>query len=139
MKVQCYHFTKNGTASGLAEKMARHFQLKCDKIPPSFQPEKEHIVFIITEPDSAPESALIKFLNTLTTAKTRNVAFIMVGEDTKGLDKLKAAIKDEGVHIFDDTYLCPVQKKLFKGKFVEDGEASKAIAWAEAQIESLHQ
>ena len=139
MKVQCYHFTKNGTASGLAEQMARHFQLKCDKIPPSFQPEREHIVFVITEPDSAPESALIKFLNTLTTAKTRNVAFCFCGEGDKGLDKMKAAIEDKGVNIISDTLIVPVQKKLFKGKFVADEDAKKAITWAEGIIESLRQ
>ena len=137
MKVQCYHFTKNGTASALAEKMARHFQLKCDKIPPSFQPDREAVVFVITEPDSAPESALLKFLNTLTTDKTRNVAFAMIGGGDKGLDKMKAAIKDEKVNILDNVFMCGVQKKLFKGKFVADEDVQKAIDWAQGIIDGL--
>ena len=137
MKVQCYHFTKNGTASALAEKMARHFQLKCDKIPPSFQPEREAVVFIITEPDSAPESALLKFLNTLTVDKTKTVAFAMIGGGDKGLDKMKAAIADDKVKIHDDVFMCNVQKKMFKGKFVSDEDTQKAIDWAQNIIDSL--
>lgn len=138
MKVQCYHFTKDGTASAVAEKMARHFNLKCDKIPPSFQPEREVVVYIITEPDGQPESALIKFLNTLTTAKTKSVAFALIGGGDKGLDKMKAAVTDPGVKIHDDVFSCGVQKKLFKGKFVEDADVEKAIEWAGRVYDSMH-
>ncbi len=138
MKVQCYHFTKDGTSSAVAEKLARHFQIKCDKIPPSFQPDHEFVVYIITEPDSAPESALLKFLGTLTTAKTKSVAFAMIGGGDKGLDKMKAAIKDDKVQIHENVFTCGVQKKLFKGKFVDEADVQKAISWAEDIYNSMH-
>lgn len=138
MKVQCYHFTKNGTSASLAEKVSRHFQLKCDKIPPSFQPDHEAVVFIMTEPDSQPESALIKFLNTITKDKTKTIAFAMVGTSTKGLDKIKAAVNDEDITIHDEVFTCGFQKKLFKGKSISDEDVQNCIKWMDKIIESMH-
>ncbi len=136
MKLQSYYFDATGKAYMIAERIAREYRVKADKMPPAYQPEREAVLFITIESGNAPEP-VTKFLKTLTVAKAKSVAFCIVGKNLDGLDTMKEALKDTGVKIHDNVYECHVEKPgLFKKAKLTQEQIDHAIVWTEEVLEA---
>ena len=131
MKIQSYYYDATGKAYTIAERIARENRVKVDKVPPAYQPEREAVVFVTIESGNAPEP-VTKFLKTLTPAKTKSVAFCIVGKNLDGLDVMKEAVKDTGVKVHENVYECHVVKPgLFKKAKLTQEQIDHAITWSE--------
>ena len=129
MKVQSYYSSKAGNAYQLASAIAKENSVKVDQIPPAYQPENERVIFISYESNYS-DSKVEKFLKTLTTAKCKSVAFIVVGEDTKNLDSYKKIVQDLGIKVHDEVYHVKLGGGLFKkGKLTEE-HVKGALEWS---------
>ena len=137
MKVQSYYFDATGKAYQIAERIAKQYQCKADKVPPAYQPEREIVIFITVESGNTPEP-VTKFLKTMTPAKARSVAFCIVGKNLDGLETMKEAVKDTGVAVVDDVYECHVVKPgLFKKAQLTNEQIEGSIAWTERVLAAL--
>ncbi len=137
MKLQSYYFDATGKAYQIAERIAREYRVKADKIPPAYQPEREAVLFITVESGNVPEP-VTKFLRTLTPAKTRSVAFCIVGKNLNGLDTMKDALKGIDVKIHENVYECHVEKAgLFKKAKLTQEQIDHAIVWTEEVLASM--
>ena len=137
MKVQSYYFDATGKAYQIAERIAKQYQCKADKVPPAYQPEREIVIFITVESGNTPEP-VTKFLKTMTPAKARSVAFCIVGKNLDGLETMKEAIKGTGVAVVDDVYECHVVKPgLFKKAQLTNEQIEGSIVWTERVLAAL--
>ena len=140
MKVQVLYFSKAGNATTVGDGIARHLKCKQDAIPPAYPAENEKIVFVGVDYKGKVEKKLMDFCNTLTTARTSNVAFFAVSKNgSADLSAYKAAVAANGVNVIDDVYNCQ-GKFLFSGKGKPDqNDVNAAIAWADKVIDSISQ
>lgn len=140
MKVQVLYFSKGGNSTTIGDGIARHLKCKQDAIPPAYPAENEKIVFVGVDYKAKSEKKLMDFCNTLTPARTANVAFFAVSKNGQAdVSAYKAAVAANGVNVIDEVFNCQ-GKFLFSGKGKPDqNDVNAAIAWADKVIDSISQ
>lgn len=137
MKVQSYYSSKAGNSYQIAAVIAKENSVKVDQIPPAYQPENERVVFISVEANN-PDTKVPKFLNTLTLAKCKSVAFSIVGNDTKGMiAEYKKIVEGLGIKVHENVYECPVASGLFKKGKVTEEQLKGALEWSKKIMEAM--
>lgn len=137
MKMQSLYFSKNdaGNPQVIADKIAREFQCKCDKIPPAYPAERELLVCITFESGKIPKP-LGDFVKNITPERAQNVGFIVVGPDTTGLDDLRNLVSANGVKVVDPLHITVKSGMFSKGKITES-DVKTAVEWARKNVGTL--
>lgn len=138
MKLQCYHITRSGYAMAVCERAAAKYQIKTDRVPPGYQPEREAVVFILLDAGYV-ESTVLNFCKSLNTSKTKSVALAVLGKDEEGLDSLKEAIETTGVPIHEEIFKATIHKGgLFKKAKISDEQINDCLAWMDRILDQCH-
>ena len=134
IKMKIFHYPETGKMATFANGLSAEFDVKCDKIPPAYNCDKERLLIagISTGKSFSPDLSM--FLRGLTKDQVQNVAIFTDSKDDV-IEAMKANIEGAGAKVVD--------VKKVKGSFlpflsgVKPEEMAELKAWANSVIESI--
>ncbi len=131
MKVKSLHYSKSGNAQVISRRLGEIYKCVSDQIPPAYPCESEKIVFIGIETNRKVDRPVVDFCKSLSTARTQNVAFYIVGgADASILDPIKEDLKAKGINVPGETLVIPVKSGFFSKGKISDADVETAEKWA---------
>lgn len=133
MKVKSMHYSKNGNAMKIAQRLGEIYRCVSDQIPPAYPCETEKIIFIGIDTDKKIEKPVVDFCKDLTPQRAKNVAFYVISGtgNVSELDAVKSTLKANGVNVAGDTLVINVKNSLFSKGKISDADIETAVKWAE--------
>lgn len=122
---------KQGNPEVLAEKIAREYKCKSDKIPPAYPCDNERLVFIVFDKyGSKFDKKLIAFCKDLSTARAQNVALVCINNDgNTECAELEEIFKANGVGVAAKKGIA-LKKGLFSAAKAGEAEKNEVLAFA---------
>jgi len=121
---------KQGNPEVLAEKIAREYKCKSDKIPPAYPCDNERLVFIVFEGYKKPDKKLVAFCKDLSTARAQNVALVVINNDgNTNCPELEEIFKANGVGVAGKKGVA-LKKGLFSAAKAGEAEKNEVIGFA---------
>lgn len=134
IKMKILHYPENGKMATFAAGLSEEYDVKCDKIPPAYNCDKERLLIAGISSGKNFSDDLSMFLRGLTKAQVQNVAIFTNSKDD-AIEAMKTTIETAGATVVD--------VKKVKGSFlpflkgVKPEEMAELKAWANGVIESL--
>lgn len=112
MKIKVMYQSRGGNTAKIAQAIAQSVGASAEIIPPGYPFDKTDILFIGGGCyGSKLDKTLSAYINTLDPKKAKAVAvFGTVGGGPKYLDLMKTTLKNRGINVLDESFVC-------KGKF----------------------
>lgn len=141
-KMRVLHYAPGGNADNLSAAIARTQETTCDQIPPAYNCENEKLAIICAEVGKKADDKLVNFVNHLTSARVKNIAFLTVSSASPEAAKaaiapLKDMAEKNNIHVLDDIFQCTVKGGLFKKGKVTQADIENAVDWADKIVNSL--
>ena len=125
---------KQGNPETIAEKIAREYKCKSDKIPPAYPCDNERLVFIVFEKYGKLDKKLIAFCKDLSTFRAQNVALVAISNDgSTDCPELEEIFKANGVNVAGKKGLA-IKKGLFSKAKASEEDKNAAFAFAKEVI-----
>ncbi len=134
IKMKILHYPESGKMATFANGLSQEFDIKCDKIPPAYNCDKDRLLIAGISSGKNFSSSLSMFLRGLSKDRVQNVA-IFTDSNDEAIAAMKATIESAGATVVDI--------KKVKGSFlpflknVKPEEMADLKAWANAVIENL--
>lgn len=134
MKTWVLYYSKGGNTKKIADAIAEELGVpKAEQIPPAYPPEGVNLLFLGTGIYAGkPDSKMIEFIRTLNNNRVRNVVvFGTTGSQDTAVETVKALLKEKGINVIDETFLCKGKYFIFfnrKKPDSDDIKAAKAFA-----------
>ncbi len=134
IKMKIFHYPENGKMATFANGLSEEFDVKCDKIPPAYNCDKDRLLIAGISTGKNFSADLSMFLRGLTKDQVQNVAIFTDSTD-EVIAAMKANIETAGAKVVD--------VKKVKGNFlpflkgVKPEEMADLKAWANTVIENL--
>lgn len=137
MKTWVLYFSRGGNTKKIADAIAEELKefgvLKSEQIPPAYPPENVQLLFLGTGIYAGkPDSKMVEFVRTLNNNRVKNaVVFGTTGSQNNAVEAVKALLKEKGINVIDETFLCKGKYFIFfnrKKPDSDDIKAAKAFA-----------
>ena len=133
IKMKIFHYPENGKMATFANGLSQEFDVKCDKIPPAYNCDKDRLLIagIASKKNFADDLSM--FLRGLSKDRVQNVAIFTDSNDA-AIAAMKETIEAAGATVVD--------VKKVKGSFlpflksVKPEEMEELKAWAHGVIEN---
>ena len=134
IKMKIFHYPENGKMATFANGLSQDFDVKCDKIPPAYNCDKDRLLIagIASKKNFADDLSM--FLRGLSKDRVQNVA-IFTPSDDEAIAAMKAAIEGAGANVVDVKKVKGSPLPFLKGVKAEEMEDLKA--WAKGVVENL--
>lgn len=134
IKMKILHYPENGKMATFASGLSEVYDVKCDKIPPAYNCDKERLLIAGISSKKNFSDDLSMFLRGLTKEQVQNVAIFTDSKDD-AIDAMKAAIESAGAKVVDVKKVKGAPLPFLKGVKAEEMEDLKA--WANTVIENI--
>ena len=134
IKMKIFHYPENGKMATFASGLSAEFDVKCDKIPPAYNCDKERLLIAGISTGKNFSADLSMFLRGLTKDQVQNVAIFTDSKDDV-IEAMKANIEGAGATVVDVKKVKGSILPFLKG--VKPEEMAELTAWAHTVIENL--
>lgn len=134
IKMKILHYPENGKMATFANGLSQEFGVKCDKIPPAYNCDKDRLLIAGISSGKNFSDSLAMFLRGLSKERVQNVA-IFTDSNDEAIAAMKTNIENAGATVVD--------VKKVKGSFlpflkgVKPEEMADLKAWANSVVENL--
>ena len=134
IKMKILHYPESGKIATFASGLCQEFQVKCDKIPPAYNCDKDRLLIAGISSGKDFSSPLSMFLRGLSKDRVQNVAIFTDSNDA-AIAAMKETIEAAGATVVDIKKVKGSFLPFLKGVKAEEMEDLKA--WAHGVIENL--
>ncbi len=137
-KMRVLFYSQAGNAERVAQTIARQYKTTSDQIPPAYPTDNEKLLIICVEAGGKPDKQVADFCRNLTTARARNIAFLIINKsgDDAAAKMLAESVKARGINVIPSIHIIKVGG-LIKQSAVKQGDVDSALAWAAKIIDDL--
>ena len=119
-----------------ATALGEAFKCLVNDVPPAYPCDKERLVIIVVSLKGDPSDKLRLFCSELNSTRAYNVALVVDNKDQeKGVEKLKATLREAGTNVVDDVYY--VKAGFLSGSKITLDERTAIVKWADGVIANL--
>ena len=134
IKMKILHYPENGKMATFANGLSKEYDVKCDKIPPAYNCDKERLLIAGISSKKNFSDDLSMFLRGLTKGQVQNVAIFTDSKDD-AIEAMKTTIETAGATVVDVKKVKGSILPFLSG--VKPEEMAELTAWANGVIENL--
>jgi flavodoxin len=139
MKLKVMYYSRKGNTKKVAEAMANALGQTAEALPPAYPLENVGLLYLgVGVYMGTVDKKVEEFIRTLNTNRVKNVVvFGTSGSQDKAIKKTQELLREKGINVVDDTFMCKGKFLFMHRKHPTDKELGEAGEFAKKIVARL--